>query len=114
MDRSAAASGSETENLLQDNSSIFQELRASVLRNGVDMENLLQEFESNIKASITTMEINLKQEIRDLRSAQADSERAEGGELVHTLKNLFKCKVCYQVAREGGIGLRLPSVVVKS
>ena len=57
------------ENLLQDNSTKFQELRASVIRNGIDMEEKLQEYENNIKAAITTMEDNLKQEIQDLRSA---------------------------------------------
>ena len=50
------------------------------------------------------MEEKLKQEIQDLRSAQAESERAaEGGKIIQKLRNLLKCKVCHHVARDGGI-----------
>ena len=46
------------------------------------------------------MEKKLKQEIQDLRSVQAECQQAE----VQILRNLLKCKVYHQVAREGAAG----------
>ena len=46
------------------------------------------------------MEEKLKQEIQDLRSVQAECQQAE----VQILRNLLKCKVYHQVAREGAAG----------